>query len=221
MGDTSLMTGRSVGKSPSKVGRGRPGYDVDSLLAASVQVFTAKGFDGASMEDLSKHLGISKSAIYHHVASKDELLELALDRALSRLAEAVAQTQELTLGSAERLELFIRATVAVLIEERPFVTLLLRVRGNTDVERRALERRRLFDNYLAALVASAAEDGRVRPDLDPWMSARMIFGLVNSLTDWVRPDGDPEVVADTVCLIALNGLFAPQSALSGPDSVGG
>ncbi len=219
MEDTSHMTGRSVGKSPSKVGRGRPGYDVDSLLSSSVEVFTAKGFDGASMEDLSKHLGISKSAIYHHVASKDELLELALDRALGRLAEAVAQTQELTLGSVERLEFLIRATVAVLIDELPFVTLLLRVRGNTDVERRALGRRRLFDNYLAALVARAAEDGRVRPELDPWLTARMIFGLVNSLTDWVRPDGDPEVVADTVCLIALHGLLALPTPRSGPDSV--
>jgi AcrR family transcriptional regulator len=219
MGDTNHMTGRSVGKNSVKVGRGRPGYDVVSLVSSSVEVFTAKGFDGASMEDLSKHLGISKSAIYHHVASKDELLELALDRALGRLAEVVALTQKRNLGSVEQLEFLIRATVAVLIDELPFVTLLLRVRGNTDVERRALERRRLFDNYLAALVARAAGDGRVRPELDPALAARMIFGLVNSLTDWVRPDGDVEVVADTVCLIALHGLLAPPTPGSGPDSV--
>ena len=53
----------------TKKRRGRPGYDLPTLIESSVEVFHTMGFDGTSMEDLSKHLGISKSAIYHHVAS--------------------------------------------------------------------------------------------------------------------------------------------------------
>ena len=44
------------------------------MLAGAVAVFNERGFDGASIEDLSRRLGISKSAIYHHVESKDALL---------------------------------------------------------------------------------------------------------------------------------------------------
>ena len=62
--------------------RGRPGYDLETLLRVAVSAFTERGFDGTSIEDLSRKLGISKSAIYHHVPSKDELLRLAVDRAL-------------------------------------------------------------------------------------------------------------------------------------------
>ena len=65
--------------------RGRPGYDLESLLAVAVTVFNERGYDGTSMEDLSGRLGISKSSIYHHVGSKEELLSLALDRALDGL----------------------------------------------------------------------------------------------------------------------------------------
>ena len=58
---------RSVSPSGPPRRRGRPGYDVGSLVDKAVEVFTVKGFDGTSMEDLSRGLGISKSAIYHHV----------------------------------------------------------------------------------------------------------------------------------------------------------
>ena len=72
-------------KSQAAPRRGRPGYDLESLLAVAVTVFNERGYDGTSMEDLSRRLGISKSSIYYHVASKEQLLALALDRALDGL----------------------------------------------------------------------------------------------------------------------------------------
>ena len=68
--------------------RGRPGYDRESLLRVAVKVFNERGYDGTSMDDLSKRLGITKSAIYYHVSSKDELLQLAVDHALDGLFAA-------------------------------------------------------------------------------------------------------------------------------------
>ncbi|MGV7591975.1 TetR/AcrR family transcriptional regulator, partial [Mycobacterium kansasii] len=64
---------------------GRPGYDLDSLLAVAVRVFNERGYDATSMDVLAKNLGLTKSSIYHHVAGKEELLDLALNRALSGL----------------------------------------------------------------------------------------------------------------------------------------
>src|SRR3954447_20367041 len=61
---------------------GRPGYDLESVLAVAVEVFNERGYDGTSMEDLAQRLGIAKSAIYHHVSGKEELLRLSLDRAM-------------------------------------------------------------------------------------------------------------------------------------------
>lgn len=188
--------------------RGRPGYDVGSLVDKAVEVFTVKGFDGTSMEDLSHQLGISKSAIYHHVTSKDELLELAISRALDDLSRTVEENQRLNASAIERIESLIRASVMVLIAQKPFVTLLLRVRGNTEVERRALERRRVFDRYVARLVVEAIREGSVRPDTDPALTARLIFGMVNSLTDWIRPPTDTEARAlgDAICATAFEGI---------------
>jgi len=188
-------------------GPGRPGYDIDSLLAVAVEVFNERGYDRSSMEDLARRLGIAKSAIYHHVESKDELLRLALDRALDALFELADRTRGLDRPSVERLEHLVRGSVTVLQQQLPYVTLLLRVRGNTDVERAALARRRRFDSYVAELVQQAERDGDVRTDVDPAVTARLLFGMVNSIAEWLRPSRLPdEALADAVCAIAFDGL---------------
>lgn len=184
--------------------RGRPGYDLESLLAVAVDVFNERGYDGTSMEDLSQRLGISKSAIYHHVQSKDELLRMAVDRALDALFAVLAETRRLEAPAIAKLEHLVRGSVAVLQDRLPYVTLLLRVHGNTEVERSALNRRRQFDRYAAGLVRQAEADGDVRPDVDPAVTARLLFGMVNSLTEWYRPRHSD--LADAVCAIAFDGL---------------
>ena len=189
--------------------RGRPGYDLESVLRAAVEVFNERGYDGASMEDLSKRLGVAKSAIYHHVSGKEELLRMALDRALDGWSEAAERARELDAPAIVRLEMLVRGTVAVLETQLPYVTLLLRVRGNTDVERAALARRRSFDRLVASLVEEAERDGDIRADVDPKVTARLLFGMINSIVEWYRSDGRaaaPVPLADAVCAIAFDGL---------------
>ena len=100
--------------------------------------------------------------------------------------------------------------------ESSYVTLPLRVRGNTDVERAALDKRRAFDRFVAELVAEAVRDGDIRSDADAMLTARLLFGLVNSIVEWYRPDRRPEAapLADAVCALAFDGLRAgrPRAA---------
>ncbi len=184
----------------------RKRYDADSLLDVAVGIFTERGFDGTSMGQLARAAGITKSSIYHHVASKDELLERSLNRALDGLFGVLAAAPD---GRAiDRLEYVVRGSVRVLVEEQPHVTLLLRVRGNTAVERAALARRRDFDRAVTGLVEQAEADGDLRDDADSALSARLVFGMVNSITEWHRPGRglSAERLADAVVQLALDGL---------------
>jgi AcrR family transcriptional regulator len=188
--------------------RGRPGYDLESLLAVAVTVFNERGYDGTSMEDLSRRLGIAKSSIYYHVDSKEDLLALALDRALDGLFGVADQAQARGGPAIGRLEFLVRGSVGVLASRLPYVTLLLRARGNTATERRALDRRREFDQIVADLVKEAERDGEIRPDIDPAVTARLLFGMVNSVAEWYRPGrrGSGDELADAVCAMAFDGL---------------
>ncbi|GGL15693.1 TetR/AcrR family transcriptional regulator [Mangrovihabitans endophyticus] len=189
--------------------RGRPGNDVESVLAAAVRLFNDGGYDYTSMVDIAESLRITKSSLYHHVSSKEQLLQMAMDRALDGLFEALSAADRAA-GHAtalQRLECLVRSSVLVLADRMEFVTLLLRVRGNTAVEQQALRRRREFDARVTALVKQAQAEGGVRPDVDAATAARLLFGMVNSLTEWYRPRrGGATHLADTVTALAFDGL---------------
>lgn len=170
------------------VRRGRPGYDRQTLVDLCVKVFNRHGYDATSMGMLATELGISKSAIYHHVKTKEEILQSALAEALGGL-EAVMETAENTDGPAtSKIEALIIGAVHVLIEKQPSVTLLLRLRGNSEVETDALKRRRNLTNRLASLIATAQAEETVRDTVDPQTMARLIFGTINSIADWYQPE---------------------------------
>jgi AcrR family transcriptional regulator len=190
------------------VRRGRPGHSRDSLLDVAVAVFNERGYDATSMEEIAGRLGITKSAIYHHVPGKGELLRLALDRALDALFAVLDEPEAQSGPAISRLEHVVRASVRVLGEELPFVTLLLRVRGNSPVEQAALQRRRDFDRIVTALVRAAEQEGDVRPDVDPAVTSRLLSGTVNSLVEWYRPDRglDAAALADAVVSTMFDGL---------------
>jgi AcrR family transcriptional regulator len=201
-------------------GRGRPGHDQATVLRRAIELFNRKGYEGTSVADVAAELGFSKSAIYHHVPSKEHLLAQALDEALDELTSVVRDAQDRAGGTAyERLRSVVRRSAGVLAAHQPAVTLLLRVRGNSPVEQEALRRRRWIDAQLAQLVRAAAAEGAIRGDLPPELVSRLIFGMVNSLVEWFRADGEltVETVAEAITEIAFNGLDA-RPAPPGPAS---
>ncbi|MER6179207.1 TetR/AcrR family transcriptional regulator [Streptomyces sp. NPDC001652] len=187
----------------------RDTYTPETLLSVAVQIFIERGYDGTSMEHLSKAAGISKSSIYHHVAGKEELLRRAVSRALDGLFGILGEEPARVGRAVERLEYVVRRMVEVLITELPYVTLLLRVRGNTGTERWALERRRDFDHRVAELLRAAAADGDVRGDVEVRLATRLVFGMINSMVEWYRPDGrgvSEREAADAVVQLVFSGL---------------
>lgn len=188
--------------------RGRPGYDQRQILDVAVQVFIEHGYDATSVASLAARLGLSKSALYHHYESKEALLEVALDEALGSLEGVLREPGAQAASAGARLEFVLRGAVQVLVDRLPYVTLLLRVRGNSESERVALERRRAFDRAVTELVRDAQREGTVRADIDASVATRLLFGMVNSIVEWYRPAGAEGAaeLADDVLAVALDGL---------------
>ncbi|WP_420176778.1 TetR/AcrR family transcriptional regulator [Luteococcus sp. OSA5] len=197
-----------IQKAPTRQRRGRPGYDREALLEVCVAEFIKHGYHATSIGILADALGVSKSAIYHHVDSKEQLLEMAVERALGALESTISQAEEHSGTSLDRVEWMLEQSVHLLAAERPYVTLLLRLRGNSEVELAAMARRRAATKRIEALVRSAQTDGLIRPDLGAKATTRLMLGMVNSIVDWYQLDGPADVdeLVHNVRTIAMDGI---------------
>ncbi|MFI7614969.1 TetR/AcrR family transcriptional regulator [Nonomuraea terrae] len=193
---------------PTPTRHRKRGHDPESVLSIAVGVFNERGYDGTSMEDLARALGVTKSAIYYHVPGKEQLLARALDRALDGLFELMADERAASGPAIERLEWVVRQSVRILVDRLPYVTLLLRVRGNSGTEQAALERRWEFDRFIGRLVIEAAAEGGIRPDVDPALVTRLLFGAVTSISEWYQParGASADDLADALLKMAFGGL---------------
>jgi hypothetical protein len=106
----------------------------------------------------------------------------------------------------------VRESVEILVAHLPAVTLLLRVRGNSEVELAALKRRRVIDEKLAGLVQAAVDEGSLRADIAPEQISRLLFGMVNSLVEWYHPDGpvSAEDLSRSIVDLAFEGLSSDR-----------
>lgn len=186
----------------------RQPYDIDRLTDVALRVFAERGFDGSSMDDVARAAGIAKASIYHHISGKDELLRRGLERALSALFAVLDETGALTGPPIARLEYIYRRVATLALELRFELTVLVRVRGNSDAEREAMLRRRAFDDRVTAIVRAAQASGEFEPALDAALAVRLMFGMVNSIVEWYRPDGPLpiELIADALVQIVFRGV---------------
>lgn len=193
--------------------RGRNAYDRETVLRTCVDVFNRRGYEATSMGLLAKELGISKAGIYHHVQSKEEILEVASDRALAGL-EAARERCEAVQGTwSERLEYLLRESVRLAVDDRPYVALLLRLRGNSAVEIAALERRRDLTRFVEELMVKAQDAGEISASVDARLQARLQLGMVNSVVEWFNPEGTDgrsgvAALQDNVVELVFQGISA-------------
>ncbi len=193
--------------------RRRP-YDIDRITDVALRVFAERGYDGASMDDVARAAGITKAAIYHHVASKEELLARGLERALEVLFGVLDEPKAIAGTPIERLRYVVRRVAELAIEVLPELTVLVRVRGNSKTERMAMERRRAFDAAVASIVHEAQDAGAFDGNLDAALVVRLVFGMCNSVVEWYRPSGSaaPSAIADAVVRIVFAGVTPREPA---------
>lgn len=199
----------------SSAGRSRRSYDRETVLRKCVDVFLEHGYEATSVGMLSKSLGISKSGIYHHVTSKEEILEVASDRALAALESVREACEAMDCSWGARLEYLLRETVRLAVEERAYVTLLLRLRGNSPVELAAMGRRRELTRYVESLMERAQEAGEISAGLNPRLQARLVLGMANSVVEWFAPGGRIGVgeLQDNVVELVFRGVGSETSTL--------
>lgn len=173
------------GVAPARVGA--------AVLAAAVHLFATQGYLETNTREVADEAGVTKSGLFYHIGSKDELLYVIHHRfateCVQNLREWSAATPEPG-DASTRLSHLIVEHCRVIGDQPELVRVFIDQGRYLDPERRApveALRRRYVDGF-ADVIRDGVRSGTFR-EVEPRVAALAVLGMLNSMSRWYRPDG--------------------------------
>ncbi|OGO16054.1 MAG: hypothetical protein A2Y93_08425 [Chloroflexi bacterium RBG_13_68_17] len=185
------------------------------IIQAAAEIFRQKGYQASSMQDIADAVGLQKASLYHHVASKQEILVEILDQALDLLISDMQAVLATDLAPDAQLRQAIRSYVGRMTQEVSLAAVLQLEHRNLEprIRARHIARRDRYDALWRELIRRGVEKGTFHA-VDEDIVAFAVLGVQNWMITWYRPDGRlaPEAIADQFADLFLSGLRNETSA---------
>src|SRR5690242_15093005 len=207
---TSVRPRPSVARPPVASGEAETRFDrrLAKILAHATDVFWEKGYDGASMRDLSRASGTSLSGLYYYFDSKEKLLYLIQKHTFSTIVARLRERLEGVENPEQRVRTFIQNHLEYFLDNQKAMKVL------------SHEDEALKNGYGAEIVAIKREYYRICVGLMEELkrsqglqfSSRIavlsLFGMMNWIYTWHNPrvDADAGDLARQMAEIFLNGI---------------
>ena len=177
------------------------------LTRIAARLFAEKGYQGTSLADLAEELGVQKPSLYHHIASKEDLLWEAA-RAGADAFHAALEAVPVEAPAAERIRLALRAHLAVVAGQLDVATVFVREWRYLEGERHEqfVAERRRYEERIRELFRAGVEESQLRTDLDVPTAALLFLSAANWAYTWLRPGSDTDALADRLYAALLDGM---------------
>src|SRR5581483_4470985 len=139
----------------------------EELTRIAARLFAERGYQGTSLADLAEELGVQKPSLYHHIASKEDLLwEVAWEGA--EAFHAALDGVPVEASATERIRLALRGHLAVVSRQLDVATVFVREWRYLAGERRErfVTERRRYEERVRDLFRDGVEQSELRTDLD-------------------------------------------------------
>lgn len=174
------------------------------------EVFARQGYGGTRMEHLVQAIGVPRATLYYHFSGKDAVLAWLMRSTLADLARAVTDATAARGSARHRLELVMRALLA-LMGRRPAAcrVLIANLEQAGRLAELAEEMAEAFHGPVIQLLSDGVGDGSLRAVTDPLRVATAMFGAatITGLQSLVVDEGFAEdSVASAVLELIFSGL---------------
>lgn len=185
---------------------GRPReFDVDGALEAALHVFWRRGYEGASMNDLTAAMGVTRPSLYAAFGNKEDLFRKAMDLYASRRwgFAAAAMNETSSRAAVERL---LRGFAGLDGDDaRPKGCLMVQsalvCSEESSAIREELARRRADgEQRLALRLAAWQAEGDLPEDADPSALARFVAALANGVAVQAAGGASREALESVVAM---------------------
>ena len=204
----------SAGKSEAEIVDSRFDRRLAKVLHHAARIFCEKGYEGASMRDLSRAAGMSLAGLYHYFDSKEELLYLIQKHTFRTIIERSQERLKDTKGAEQRVRIFIENHLEYFLANKDAMKVLTHedetLKNGRGAEIRAIKR----EYYRICL--ELLEDLRREKGLQ--FSGRLavlgLFGMINWIYTWHNPrvDLNAQDLAAEMSNLFLCGVLNPGKA---------
>jgi AcrR family transcriptional regulator len=184
-------------------------------------VFAEKGIIGATVRDISERAGILSGSLYHHFASKEEMIIEILAPVVKSQIDEFDRIVERQSDPAEILRLVIAAEVAQ-SARTPNVARILRqdehqisALGGLD---EVVQQRRAIRTRVESVITNGINSGQFRPDCDPRVISLALFDLTLGAYRHLKPLGrySTEELTKQLTAVLLHSLVAGETPSKRP-----
>ena len=152
------------------------------ILDSAIKLFSTRGFNAASVDEICEEAGISKGAFYHHFESKQALFLAILDGWLQAIDSTIEASKDKTVP-----ETFMQMTEAFPVifetagEGLPmFLEFWLQASRDQKIWEASIAPYRRYHKYFTSLIKKGVEEGSF-VEVDPELAARMIVSTAMGL----------------------------------------
>jgi AcrR family transcriptional regulator len=196
----------------------RSAYDekLESILRSAAVIFAEKGYHQASIRDIARATRVSLSGLYYYFQSKEELLFLIQDHALGMLVGNLERRLAGVTDPEQKLRVLMENHLGYFLENMPEMKLLSREADSLTGEFR--ERAQAQKRRLTEIASEILAELRPGGELQPRVSVFALFGMMNWIYTWYRPERDlpAEQLAAEMSRLFLHGyLGSPDMAARG------
>lgn len=185
----------------------------ERLLDIAAELFLAKGYDAATMQELADLSSLHKSSLYYYFKSKEDLLKQLTSDSQSKSVKMLDKAR-LENEGGDALIVAISLAIEQTLTDVARVSLVLRQKPGSDIGDEVIARRRDYDIKVTALINEAQKHGKVRDDIPAALLARLILGMVSWLVEWYRPDRTrykQDVIRKAILSILETGILVNES----------
>ena len=208
-----LATNRAPGRPRRAASDARFRRRLSEVLDHATEVFCEKGYEGASMRDLSRASGMSLAGLYHYFGSKERLLSLIQKHTFTTILEKLKTRLEKSAEPEQRIRIFILNHLEYFLVNQQGMKVLSHedeaLKNGLGSEIAAIKR----EYYRICLSLMDALKRERSLDFDARTAVMSLFGMMNWIYTWYNPrvDGAAEGLARRMGNIFLCGVISDHS----------
>ncbi|GAA4392194.1 TetR/AcrR family transcriptional regulator [Tsukamurella soli] len=174
---------------------------------AAARLFAERGFAGTSLQDIAKEIGVTRTALYYYVPSKDQLLVRIVQDITAVGHEVIAAQLHADLPADQRLRNVMTGMVRLVATNSSRFRLLLQSEAlmPDEIAREHRAQRRAMFRDVVEIIIAGQKSGVIRPT-DPRAAAFALFGMWNWTAFWVRDGDNLDDIAEQFADLVIGGL---------------